>query len=131
MPLDSTAATLKALADRNRLRIVLALAAHDELCACQITGLLAVTGATVSRHLSVLEGAGLVARRRDGRWIWYRLVRAAAQRDLLAWLRRQTAGDPQLAADRQMLAEILACDPAEYCRRQRGATVCSTAEKKR
>ena len=41
----------RALSDRNRLRIVAALAVHDELCACQLTEMLTVSGATASRHL--------------------------------------------------------------------------------
>ncbi|MDY0109374.1 MAG: metalloregulator ArsR/SmtB family transcription factor [Candidatus Krumholzibacteria bacterium] len=126
-------AALKALADRNRLRIVAALDGADELCACQITGLLAVTGATVSRHLAVLERAGLINKRRAGRWIWYCLAAAPRCEDLLIWLRRATAGDRRLAADRKTLAKILAVDPADYCRLQRGNvdTACTRTEKNR
>ncbi len=114
--------TLKALADRNRLRIVAALDGAGELCACQITGLLAVTGATASRHLALLERAGLVERRRDGRWVWYRLDDSARQGPLLAWIRDALAADPQRASDQASLAQILSIDPADYCRLQRDTT---------
>ena len=49
--MDGTVNLLKALSDTNRLRTVLALHRYEELCACQITELLQVTGETVSRHL--------------------------------------------------------------------------------
>jgi ArsR family transcriptional regulator, arsenate/arsenite/antimonite-responsive transcriptional repressor len=128
---DRTVALLKALADRNRLRIVLALGAHDELCACQVTGLLEVTGATVSRHLAVLERAGLVQKRRDGRWIWYRLSDTGSAHDLLALIERDVAGDRQVAADRRALRRILSVDAVEYCRRQRGPATCVPGERAR
>jgi ArsR family transcriptional regulator, arsenate/arsenite/antimonite-responsive transcriptional repressor len=128
---DRTIALLKALADRNRLRIVLALGAHDELCACQVTGLLEVTGATVSRHLAVLERAGLVQKRRAGRWIWYRLRDTGSAHDLLARIARDVASDRQVVADRRALRKILAVDPAAYCRQQRGATACAPRKKDR
>jgi len=41
---------LKALSDKNRLRIFYALLSYQELCACQITEFLNVAGATASRH---------------------------------------------------------------------------------
>ena len=58
----------KALSDRNRLRAVSPLMQVNELCACQITERLQVTGATASRHMGVLISAGLVCRKKDGRW---------------------------------------------------------------
>jgi len=129
--MDHAVTTLKALADRNRLRIVQALGSSQELCACQITGLLEVTGATTSRHLGVLEQAGLVAKRRDGRWIWYRLNQTPGTAALLAWIQDSTADEAQTSRDRQSLREILAIDPSAYCRLQRGATSCSKTEKTR
>ena len=57
----------KALSDQNRLRVVAALTNCPELCACQITELLQVSGATGSRHLEILIAAGLVDRRKEGR----------------------------------------------------------------
>ena len=122
MSMDQSVTTLKALADRSRLRIVLALSNHEELCACQITGLLQATGATVSRHLAVLQRAGLVKRRRQGRWIWYRLAPRRSHQTLLTWVQRKSSRDVQLAADRQALASILSVAPADYCRLKRGAS---------
>lgn len=65
--MDNLTALFKALADRNRLRIVGALLKYDELCACQIIELMQVTGATVSRYIGVLIASGLIGSRKDGR----------------------------------------------------------------
>jgi ArsR family transcriptional regulator len=64
-----TVELFKALSDMNRLRIVVALGRYEELCACQITELLQVTGATVSRHLGVLQHAGVLKSRKEGRFL--------------------------------------------------------------
>jgi len=45
----------KALSDGNRLRVVVSLMEHEELCVCQITEMLKLATATVSRHMSVLS----------------------------------------------------------------------------
>ena len=71
--MEKLTALFKALSDRNRLRIIAALLKHRELCACQLTELIQVTGATASRHMGVLIASGLVDRRKDGRWVYYRI----------------------------------------------------------
>ena len=63
----------KALGDRTRLRI-LALLARGEVCVCDIHGSLEIPQPTASRHLAYLRRAGLVATRRRGLWIHYRLT---------------------------------------------------------
>ena len=69
----------QALADPTRLRILAILAqttaeAGAELCVCHIHAGLNVSQPTASRHLAYLRKAGLVAARRDGVWMHYRLV---------------------------------------------------------
>jgi ArsR family transcriptional regulator len=115
---------LKALADPNRLRVVWALTAARELCACQLTELLGVAGATVSRHLATLAQAGLIQSRKDGRWVHFSLVPAFRRSGLFRWLDQQSQADPQRDADRRTLAAIVAEDPVDLCRRQRGITCC-------
>jgi ArsR family transcriptional regulator len=63
----------RALADDTRLRL-LALIARGEVCVCELHGSLALPQPTVSRHLASLRRAGLVAARRDGVWMHYRLA---------------------------------------------------------
>src|SRR5262245_55274694 len=72
----SVSRLFKALADETRLRIV-ALLAHGELCVCHIHRALRLSQPNVSRHLAVLRAAGIVEDRRDGKWIYYRLLRQA------------------------------------------------------
>ena len=74
-------AVFKALSDPNRLRIFAELMAGDT-CNCELKDKLGLAPNLLSHHLKVLEGAGLVASRRDvvdGRWIYY-----AANRDTVA-----------------------------------------------
>jgi ArsR family transcriptional regulator len=62
----------KALASPVRVRAVQALR-HRELCLCELAELFGTAPSTMSRHMSVLAGAGLVRSRRDSRWTYYRL----------------------------------------------------------
>lgn len=115
---------LKALSDMNRLRIVAALGRHEELCACQITELLQVTGATASRHLSVLQHAGLLESRKEGRWIYYRLAPPAETDAVFEWLENSFKGSEQMQADFQALGKIIGIGREELCRMQRGEKCC-------
>ncbi|MFP5379912.1 MAG: ArsR/SmtB family transcription factor, partial [Vicinamibacteria bacterium] len=63
----------RTLGDETGLRI-LALLARGEVCVCQLHGSLRLPQPTVSRHLASLRRAGLVAARRDGVWMHYRLA---------------------------------------------------------
>jgi ArsR family transcriptional regulator, arsenate/arsenite/antimonite-responsive transcriptional repressor len=113
-------ALFKALSDRNRLRVVAALMKFDELCVCQILELLQISGATASRHLSLLVQAGLLTSRKEGRWIFYRLQRGtASHQPLLGWLAQAIEGSADLQDDRRRLAAIEACEPEIICRQQR------------
>lgn len=63
---------LQALAEPNRARIV-ELLNHGEHCVCDVGGVLGLSAGLVSHHLRVLRQAGLVAERRNGRWVHYSL----------------------------------------------------------
>jgi len=115
---------MKALADKNRTRIIAALWGFDELCACQITEFLQVSGATASRHLGILQKAGLVSSRKDGRWVYYRLARPDGSGALFQWLEQSLAGAEDLVADYHALKRIIGITREELCRRQRGAECC-------
>ena len=62
-----------ALADETRRRI-LGLLASGEICVCHIHEALDVPQPPASRHLAHLRKAGLVATRREGLWVHYRLA---------------------------------------------------------
>ena len=72
----------KLLADKNRLRIVLALAQDGELHVSALCDLLGQSQPAVSHHLTLMRMIGLVAFRRDGKHNHYRLA-SGFVRDLL------------------------------------------------
>jgi ArsR family transcriptional regulator, arsenate/arsenite/antimonite-responsive transcriptional repressor len=116
---------LKALADGNRLRVMAALFQAEELCACQLIDLLGVSGATTSRHLALLAGVGLIAGRREGRWIYYRLGPVLAEQPQLRdWLASALQSGRDSATDRRALMAILRCRPEDICARQRQDRCC-------
>ena len=113
-------AITKALSDPNRVRILLALRRRD-LCVCQITELFGLAPSTVSKHLSVLNYAGLVLSRKTERWVYYRLADRTAPvavREALDWVGKSLAKTDESVADAGRLNRILKMDLAEMCRRQ-------------
>ncbi len=91
----------KALGDPVRLRLFQLLAGCDELCVCHLTEALDLPQSTVSRHLGVLRHAGLVQTRREGKWMYYRLTDALANR--LAALIHEFSTDELFQKDRERL----------------------------
>lgn len=61
------------LAHDTRLRCLMLLLNHEELCVCELTQAIGQVQPHISRHLAQLREVGLVADRRDGLWIYYRL----------------------------------------------------------
>ena len=75
----------KALGDSTRLDLLRRIAAAGEICCKDLVTLFPVSQATVSHHLKILTGAGLVAARRQGQFGYYSL-RAGALADHVALL---------------------------------------------
>jgi len=67
------AEVMKALAHPSRLRMVDALA-EREMCVCELQEIVGSSMPTVSRHLAQMKNAGIVAARRDGNQVYYRLL---------------------------------------------------------
>jgi DNA-binding transcriptional ArsR family regulator len=108
-------AITKALSDETRVRALVSLAA-GELCVCQIIEVLGLSPSTVSKHMSILQQAGLVERRKDGRWHYYRLAGAGAPavvREAIDWTLRHLAEERTIAADAQALCCVRAKDREE------------------
>lgn len=76
--------TLKALADPIR-REILNLLKKGRLSAGEITQQFPVTGASISRHLSVLKEADLVRDTREGQFIFYEL-NASVLEEIMLWI---------------------------------------------
>ena len=104
----------QALGDNTRLRL-LNLMGDQEICVCYLVEVLNQPQSKVSRHLAYLRRAGIVAARREGKWMHYRMVMptnaGAAQvlQQTLAWL----AGERSMQADRARLSKAC-CSPAKF-----------------
>lgn len=76
--------TLRALADPIR-REILNMLKNGRLSAGQISEHFQVTGASVSRHLSVLKEADLIRDTREGKFIYYDL-NASVLEEIMLWI---------------------------------------------
>src|SRR5438132_7798274 len=92
----------RALGDRTRLRL-LNLMGDDEVCVCFLVEALKQTQPKISRHLAYLRRAGLVAARREGKWMHYRLTTPAdsQQARVLDCALAAASEDRQLQRDRE------------------------------
>ena len=101
----------QALADRTRLRL-LNLMQGGEVCVCFFVEVLGEPQPKISRHLAYLRAAGLVAARREGKWMQYSLAepKIDSARKMFARVLTAMAGDPELQRDRAAL-ERACCSP--------------------
>ena len=76
--------TIKALSDPTR-REILELLRSGRLSAGEITEKFPVTGAAVSKHLSVLKGADLIRDTREGKFIFYELNTSVLE-EVMLWI---------------------------------------------
>jgi len=86
----------KSLADATRTKIALLIAREGELCVCELTVALGQSQPKISRHLALLRSSGLLADRRQGQWVYYRL-----HPDLPSWVTEVLKG--VVDANRQWL----------------------------
>lgn len=63
----------KALSEPNRVRILMMLL-QKPLCVCEITSVLQLSAATVSKHLSFLKNSGFIEDEKEGKWINYKIA---------------------------------------------------------
>ncbi len=104
----------QALGDNTRLRL-LNLMGDQEICVCYFVEILGGPQPKISRHLAYLRSAGIVAARREGKWMHYRVVMpqhiGASQilKQTLGWLKEEKS----MQADRTRLTRAC-CAPAKY-----------------
>ena len=84
MPTDSLSATFSALADPTR-RAILARLTKGEASVTELAQPFDMTMPAITKHLKVLERAGLVARGREAQWRPVRLE-AGPLREVSGWL---------------------------------------------
>jgi ArsR family transcriptional regulator len=91
---------MKALSDPNRVK-VLKMLQRGTMCVCKIQDALGIAQPTVSKHLKILEDAGLVSRRKEGLWAHYSLTDGSQSpyaASLLGNLRHWLTDDPEIRA---------------------------------
>jgi DNA-binding transcriptional ArsR family regulator len=112
--LDAAIAATRALGHPARMRTA-AMLRSGELCLCQITEVLSLASSTVSLHVKELKRAGLVSERKDGRWVYFSLSNDEHARRWLDTALAAVDGDPQLARDLDLIAEIRRLPLADLC----------------
>jgi ArsR family transcriptional regulator, arsenate/arsenite/antimonite-responsive transcriptional repressor len=113
--LSTAVEVAKALAHPARIRL-LAMLEGGELCGCQLAAAVGLAQSTVSAHMAELRRAGLVDEDKRGRWVYSRLARAGAPAALAGRLLELAASDPQIEADRTLVAELRRHAPEDLCR---------------
>jgi ArsR family transcriptional regulator len=108
-----------ALADRTRLRL-LNLIAGREVCVCYLVEVLRLGQPKISRHLAYLRKAGVVAARREGKWMHYRLERPedVANLSILDAVFESFKLDREMQSDLSRLTRAC-CEPQRFVTLQR------------
>lgn len=108
---------MKALSDPGRVKI-LKMLQERTLCVCEIQAAMEIAQPTVSKHLKLLEEAGLVASFREGLWVNYHLADGSANpyaAALLGNLRHWLEDDPEVRRTRASLPGV---DRRNLCARK-------------
>lgn len=117
MSLRSYETVMKAIADPTRLRI-LKILQGGEMCVCQIIAVIALSQATISKHLFLLRAAGLIKDRRDKKWIYYSLDGSNGSPfagTMLRNIRKWLAEDPIIEGDGKRAKQARELGPVAIC----------------
>ncbi|RLB67744.1 MAG: transcriptional regulator [Deltaproteobacteria bacterium] len=99
---------MKAISDPNRVKMV-KLLQRRVLCVCEIQEALGLAQSTASKHLKILEEAGLITYLKEGPWVNYRLADGSGNpyvASMLGNLRHWLEDDADVAALVARLPEI-------------------------
>ena len=99
---------MKALSDPNRVKVV-KLLQHREMCVCELQAALGISQPTVSKHLKLLEEAGIVSFRKEGLWVNYFLADGGSSpyaATLLGNMKHWLNEEPEIADLVRRLPEI-------------------------
>ena len=91
-----TADMFKAFCDENRIKI-LRLLQSGEKCACVLLDDLHITQPTLSHHMKILCDSGIVAGRKEGKWMHYSISPEGSE-NAVSMLRKLTATNEQGAS---------------------------------
>ena len=99
---------MKALSDPNRVKIVKMLQ-HKLMCVCELQEALKIAQSSVSKHLKILEEAGLVDYKKDGLWVNYFLtngMKSPYASSLIGNLRYWLEDEPEITELKKRLPYI-------------------------
>lgn len=99
---------MKALSDPSRIKIMKMLQ-HREMCVCEIQAALNFAQSTTSKHLQILQNAGLIASKKEGLWVNYKLTDGSESpyaASLIGSLKHWLDGDPEIQALVAKLTDI-------------------------
>ena len=107
---------MKALSDPNRVKII-KLLQQKMMCVCELRGALKIAQPTVSKHLKILEEAGLVEYAKDGLWVNYFLADGRSSpyaSSVLGNLKHWLEEDPEIA---ELVKKVPSLNREELCRK--------------
>ncbi|MFO7885877.1 MAG: metalloregulator ArsR/SmtB family transcription factor [Desulfobacteraceae bacterium] len=107
---------MKALSDPSRVKIMKMLQ-HRDMCVCEIQTALESAQSTASKHLQILENAGLIISKKDGLWVNYSLAdgrESPYAAILIGSLRHWLDSDPDIQS---LLAKLPDINRENICRR--------------
>jgi ArsR family transcriptional regulator, arsenate/arsenite/antimonite-responsive transcriptional repressor len=112
MPKPSVNLMFRAFSDATRLRI-LHLLLRGEMCVCDIVGITRVPQPKASRHLAYLRKAGLLEKRKQGLWAYYRLAAPSSKfhRSLIQCLKECFRDVPELSLDAKRASSACCLPP--------------------
>ncbi len=99
---------MKALSDPSRVKI-LKMLQYRVMCVCEIQAVVKLAQPTVSKHLKVLEEAGLVRYKKSGLWVDYFLADGNSSpyaATLLGNLKHWLEEEPEIADMVELLPSI-------------------------
>ncbi len=99
---------VKALSDPNRVKMLKIMQLRT-MCVCEIQAALEIAQPTVSKHLKVLEDAGLVSHIKEGLWVNYHLTNGHSSpyaASLLGNLKHWLENDPEIVQIVEKLSDI-------------------------
>ena len=107
---------MKALSDPSRVKIIKMLQ-HKAMCVCELQGALEISQPSVSKHLKILEEAGMVAYHKDGLWVNYYLtdgIGSPYAASLLGNLKHWLEDDPDVS---ELIKKLPFLNREELCKR--------------
>jgi ArsR family transcriptional regulator len=115
--MDEYIRVMKALSDPNRVKL-LKMLQERVMCVCELRAALRLAQPTVSKHLKILEEAGLVRREKDGLWVNYTISgggRSPYAASLLGHLRHWLSEDAEV---RLLLENLDSICREDICRQE-------------